>query len=213
MDAVSQTAQKQSSTRGKVAKRDEEHNYDETIDEGYLNSPWGTTNVIVKSGNRSIVATSSINHSFGSLIFSQHLGIPYNNVLRDFTPYTWYQVVPRIHARDKSTATATARVKRKAKGGVSPRPQTTRGRDEPRRVPRSRIRLFANRPLPHSIPQSNMGCTIISNRVTKNPVFGIGAAGGFKITSAILNTMWNYFFLGEDLDEAISKLRITPKLN
>ena len=48
LDTVSQAAQKQSSPKGKVAKRDDQQNYDETIDEGYLNSPWGTTNVIIK---------------------------------------------------------------------------------------------------------------------------------------------------------------------
>lgn len=168
-----------------------------TDDEGYLNSPWGTTNVVVKSGNRSIIATSSINHSFGSLIFSQHLGIPYNNVLRDFTPYTWYQVNPR-------SSRTTRKVKSTSRKYVPTQP--------PKRI-KSGILLFPNRALPHSIPQSNMGCTFLSNKITKNPVFGIGAAGGFKITSAIINTMWNYLFLGDSLEKSISRLRITTKLN
>ena len=175
--------------------------YEDT--QGYSETPWGTTNVVIKTGNRSIVATSSINHSFGSLIFSQHLGIPYNNVLRDFTPYTWYQV-DQTHPREKRKAKSLGK-------GVLFRNSKTANRT--RKNISSGIKLFANRPLPHSIPQSNMGCTILSNRVTRNPVFGIGAAGGFKITSAIINTMWNYFFLGESLEEAISKLRITTKLN
>ena len=176
--------------------------YDAT--QGYTETPWGTTNVVIKTGNRSIVATSSINHSFGSLIFSQHLGIPYNNVLRDFTPYTWYQV-DRTHPRRKRKAKSLGK-------GIVFRNSNTKNTTEEKNLS-SRIKLFANRPLPHSIPQSNMGCTILSNRVTRNPVFGIGAAGGFKITSAIINTMWNYFFLGDNLEEAVSKLRITTKLN
>ena len=177
------------------------------VTQGYSETPWGTTNVVIKGGNRSIVATSSINHSFGSLIFSQHLGIPYNNVLRDFTPYTWYQVDQTQHPRQKRKAKSGNLGKGKGVGFRNSNANRTRKNIS------SGIKLFANRPLPHSIPQSNMGCTILSNRVTRNPVFGIGAAGGFKITSAIINTMWNYFFLGESLEEAISKLRITTKLN
>ena len=181
--------------------------YEDT--QGYSETPWGTTNVVIKGGNRSIVATSSINHSFGSLIFSQHLGIPYNNVLRDFTPYTWYQVdQTQQHSRQKRKSGSSGSLG-KGKGTGFRNSDANRTRKNIS----SGIKLFANRPLPHSIPQSNMGCTILSNRVTRNPVFGIGAAGGFKITSAIINTMWNYFFLGESLNEAISKLRITTKLN
>lgn len=222
----------------------------------YLNSPAGTTNVIVKRGNRSIVATSSINHSFGSLIFSQNLGIPYNNVMRDFTPYTWY-MAPSM-GRDKtnfdryvvavkskgSTTSKTTQTKKTASVGKS---KTTSKSSRRRRnaktteddakddakttkadakttkksdskndkttAKRNKHLLVANRPLPHTVPQSSMACTIISNTETGFPVFGIGAAGGFKITSAVMNVMWNYFVLGDSLTRAINRLRLTSKIN
>lgn len=50
-------------------------------------SPYGTTNVVVKIGDTTIVATSTINWSFGSRIFSGRTGIIFNNQLDDFSKY------------------------------------------------------------------------------------------------------------------------------
>lgn len=63
------------------------------------------------------------------------------------------------------------------------------------------------------MPQSSMACTMIVNPRSGFPVFGIGAAGGFKITSAVMNVMWNYFMLGDTLKRAVSRLRLVTKLN
>lgn len=50
----------------------------------------GTSNVVFARGEREVfVATSSINHRFGSMTLSRSLGIPYNDQLRDFIPETW----------------------------------------------------------------------------------------------------------------------------
>lgn len=157
---------------GGNSDKDKDYDTSRAGGDGYLNENYGTTNVVIKRGNRSIVATSSINHSFGSLIFSQNLGITYNNVLRDFTPYTWYM--------------------------------TTKNRKHV---------LFDNRPRAHTVPQSSMACTMLINPETGFPVFGIGAAGGFKITSAIMNVMWNYFMLGNSLEMSVSRLRLTTKID
>lgn len=182
-------------------------NDDNDYDSGYTEALSGTTNVIVKRGNRTIVATSSINHSFGSLIFSQNLGIPYNNVLRDFTPYTWYlqrstdgnRISNRTRRRVNTSVPSTTTRRPTAKSSK----QTDHANDE----------TLQNHPRPHSVPQSSMGCTIISNTETGYPVFGIGAAGGFKITSAIMNVMWNYFVHGDTLSRAVNRLRLITKLN
>lgn len=48
-----------------------------------------TTNVVIIRNKEAIVATSSINHLFGSTVLSKRLGIPYNNQLRDFVPNSW----------------------------------------------------------------------------------------------------------------------------
>ncbi|KAF7987221.1 hypothetical protein HCN44_010414 [Aphidius gifuensis] len=64
---------------------------------------------------------------------------------------------------------------------------------------------------PKKQPQSSMGCTVISRK--GKPVFMIGAAGGFKITGAMLNVIWNYFYLGNSLNEAIKRPRLITKLD
>lgn len=148
----------------------------EDFEGGVDDNPYGTTNVIVKKGKRAIVATSSINHSYGSGIASSRLGIFYNNVLRDFTPNTWYQ---RIWLRNGT----------------------------------KKFRRFPNRIRTHFVPSSSMGCTLLINPATNNPVFGIGAAGGFKITGAIFNTLWNYFVHGLSLNNSIKRLRLITKMN
>lgn len=153
----------------------EEEEQDEYVG-GSEDNPFGTTNVVIRQGKRSIVATSSINHSFGSGILSKTLGIFYNNVLRDFTPNTWYQ---RYWLRNGT----------------------------------KRIMHFPNDPHPHSIPQSSMAGTILISPTTHVPVFGIGGAGGFKITGAVFNVAWNYFILGNTLDNAVARLRIITKIN
>ena len=153
----------------------EQEEQDEYIG-GSEDNPFGTTNVVIRQGKRSIVATSSINHSFGSGILSKTLGIFYNNVLRDFTPNTWYQ---RYWLRNGT----------------------------------KRILHFPNDPHPHSVPQSSMAGTILIHPTTHVPVFGIGGAGGFKITGAIFNVVWNYFILGNTLDNAVARLRIITKIN
>lgn len=179
--------------------------------DGYLETISGTTNVIVKRGNRSIVATSSINHSFGSLIFSQNLGIPYNNVLRDFTPYTWYLTQSSINRdrtvfEDETDQSSKNATKKRLERSTQSRPQLPKKQTK-------RGTTMKNHPRPKTVPQSSMACTIISNTDTGFPVFGIGAAGGFKITSAIMNVMWNYFVRGDSLSVAVNRLRLTTKLN
>lgn len=46
--------------------------------------PYGTTNVVIKQNKTVLVATSTINFSFGSKIYSRQLGFFYNNQLDDF---------------------------------------------------------------------------------------------------------------------------------
>lgn len=191
---------------------------------GHLDTVFGTTNVVVKRGNRCIVSTSSINHSFGSLVFSQNLGIPYNNVLRDFTPHNWFLKRPpsrRSTRRTKrkkgktSKAAGNSTLTRHSRNPKEQKESTKKRGTKPRRRSkvRSRVILFANRPRAHSVPQSSMAGTIIWNVKSGHPVFVIGAAGGFKITSAIMNILWNYFVLDNSLEKSYSRLRLTTKLN
>lgn len=189
---------------------------------GHLDTVFGTTNVVVKRGNRCIVSTSSINHSFGSLVFSQNLGIPYNNVLRDFTPHNWFLKRANLRSAKSSkrkktktvsnNSTTTTRRKRSPKEQKESKKRRG-GKPHQRPKSTSRVILFANRPQAHSVPQSSMAGTVIWNVKSGNPVFIIGAAGGFKITSAILNILWNYFVLENSLEKSYSRLRLTTKLN
>lgn len=50
-----------------------------------IESPYGTTNVVVKRGNVTLVGTSTINYSFGSKHYLKNLGFFLNNQLYDFT--------------------------------------------------------------------------------------------------------------------------------
>lgn len=179
--------------------------------DGYPDSPHGTTNVVVKKGNRCIVATSSINHSFGSLVFSQNLGLPYNNVLRDFTPHNWFLRQPK--RRRASTKKRKTKLSPSSASSVSSKSSSTNRTRRSTSTKRSNVIAFANHPRPHSVPQSSMACTIVWNVKTGNPVFAIGAAGGFKITSAVFNILWNYFVLGDSLEKSFSRLRLVTKLN
>ncbi|XP_044737497.1 glutathione hydrolase 3-like [Chrysoperla carnea] len=127
---------------------------------------FGTTNVVIKIGNTSVSATSTINHTFGSGILSQKMGFFYNNQMRDFSSPNW---------------------RRKGKP-------------------------VRNAPGPNKTPGSSISGLVM---VDKNgvPVFQIGAAGGGKILSAIVNTLFNYFVLNQSLEKALQSCRFTPKLN
>lgn len=49
-----------------------------------LNSPYGTTNVVIRNKDVTLVATSTINYSFGSRVLVDGLGFFLNNQLYDF---------------------------------------------------------------------------------------------------------------------------------
>lgn len=53
----------------------------------FVPNPFGTTNVVVKVDGVTIVATSTVNWSFGSQYFSEKYGFFYNNQLSDFNKF------------------------------------------------------------------------------------------------------------------------------
>ncbi|XP_044740557.1 glutathione hydrolase 1 proenzyme-like isoform X2 [Chrysoperla carnea] len=69
-----------------------------------------------------------------------------------------------------------------------------------------------NAPGPNKIPSSSISATIMVDPDGK-PVFQIGAAGGSKILSAIVNTLYNYFVLNKTLEASLQECRFTPKLD
>ncbi|XP_044740559.1 glutathione hydrolase 1 proenzyme-like [Chrysoperla carnea] len=69
-----------------------------------------------------------------------------------------------------------------------------------------------NAPGPNKVPTSAISATIMVDP-DGVPVFQIGAAGGSKILSAIVNTLYNYFVLNKSLEASLDSCRFTPKLN
>ncbi|XP_044740555.1 glutathione hydrolase 1 proenzyme-like [Chrysoperla carnea] len=69
-----------------------------------------------------------------------------------------------------------------------------------------------NAPGPNKVPSSKISGTIMVDEDGK-PVFQIGAAGGGKILSAIVNTLYNYFVLNYSLEKAVQTCRFMPKFN
>lgn len=59
-------------------------NYKMTIDPPRHRRQTGTTNIIIKRGKYAITMTSTVNWSWGVKLFSDRLGIFYNNQLKDF---------------------------------------------------------------------------------------------------------------------------------
>lgn len=70
---------------------------------------------------------------------------------------------------------------------------------------------FPNRARVHARPQSSMSCTILQNK--NIPVFGIGGAGGSKITGATINVLWNYFINDQNLRQALNAPRTIISLH
>ncbi|XP_044740561.1 glutathione hydrolase 1 proenzyme-like [Chrysoperla carnea] len=69
-----------------------------------------------------------------------------------------------------------------------------------------------NAPGPNKVPGSSISGTIMVDP-DGVPVFQIGAAGGGKILSAIVNTLYNYFVLNQSLEKALQACRYTPLFN
>ncbi|XP_044740553.1 scoloptoxin SSD14-like [Chrysoperla carnea] len=65
---------------------------------------------------------------------------------------------------------------------------------------------------PNKTPSSSIAPIIMVNS-NGEPVFQIGSAGGAKILSAIINTLYNYFVLGKTLQDSIHACRILPKFS
>lgn len=65
-----------------------------------------------------------------------------------------------------------------------------------------------NYPKPNAYPQSSMSGTVMS--IGQTPVFSIGAAGGRKIVGSILTTIFNYFYNGKTLENAVAAARCIP---
>lgn len=74
------------------------------------NQPYGTTNVVVKVGNTTIVATSTINSSFGSKLYSNRLGFFYNNQLMDFSYNPSHPNAAKENAYPQSSISTTIAV-------------------------------------------------------------------------------------------------------
>ncbi|XP_044740560.1 glutathione hydrolase 1 proenzyme-like [Chrysoperla carnea] len=69
-----------------------------------------------------------------------------------------------------------------------------------------------NAPGPNRIPSSSISATVMVD-TDGLPVFQIGAAGGSKILSAIVNTLYNYFVLNKSLEASLQACRFSPKFD